>query len=93
VHGVGGAWGTIATGLLAEKAVNPAGADGLFFGGLHQFLVQLALVGVTVLYAAVVTFVLFKVIDALLGMKVDKKSEILGLDLSQQCESAYTVVD
>jgi len=93
VHGVGGAWGTIATGLLAEKAVNPACADGLFFGGLHQFLVQLALVGVTVLYAAVVTFVLFKVIDALLGMKVDKKSEILGLDLSQQCESAYTVVD
>jgi len=93
VHGVGGAWGTIATGLLAEKAVNSAGADGLFFGGLHQFLVQLALVGVTVLYAAVVTFVLFKVIDALLGMKVDKKSEILGLDLSQQCESAYTVVE
>ncbi|ABC75994.1 ammonium transporter [Syntrophus aciditrophicus] len=93
VHGVGGAWGTIATGLLAEKAVNAAGADGLFFGGLHQFLVQLMLVGVTVLYAGVVTFILFKVVDALLGMKVDRKSEILGLDLSQQCESAYTVVD
>jgi len=93
VHGVGGAWGTIATGLFAEKAVNAAGADGLFFGGLHQFLVQLMLVGVTVLYAGVVTFILFKIVDALLGMKVDKKSEILGLDLSQQCESAYTVVD
>ncbi len=93
VHGVGGAWGTIATGLFAEKAVNAAGADGLFFGGLHQFLVQLMLVGVTVLYAGVVTFILFKVVDALLGMKVDRKSEILGLDLSQQCESAYTVVD
>ncbi len=93
VHGVGGAWGTVATGLFAEKAINSAGADGLFFGGMHQFLVQLLLVGITVLYAGVVTFVLFKVVDALLGMKVDKKSEIIGLDLSQQCESAYTVVD
>jgi len=93
VHGVGGAWGTIATGLFAEKAVNAAGADGLFFGGMHQFLVQLLLVGITVLYAVAVTFVLFKLVDALLGMKVDKKSEIIGLDLSQQCESAYTVVD
>jgi Amt family ammonium transporter len=51
------------------------------------------LVGVTVLYAGVVTFILFKIVDALLGMKVDRESEILGLDLSQQCESAYTVVD
>jgi ammonium transporter, Amt family len=93
VHGVGGAWGTIATGLFAEKAINSAGADGLLFGGMHQFLVQLMSLGVAVLYAVVVTIILFKVVDALLGMRADKKSEILGLDLSQQSESAYTVVD
>jgi len=93
VHGVGGAWGTIATGLFAEKAINSAGADGLLFGGSHQFLVQLMSLGVAVLYAVVVTIILFKVVDALLGMRADKKSEILGLDLSQQSESAYTVVD
>jgi Amt family ammonium transporter len=93
VHGVGGAWGTIATGLFAEKAINGAGADGLLFGSMNQFLVQLMSLGVAVLYAVVVTVILFKIVDALIGMKVDKKSEILGLDLSQQCESAYTVVD
>jgi ammonium transporter, Amt family len=93
VHGVGGAWGTIATGLFAEKAINSAGADGLFFGGMHQFLVQLMSLGVAILYAVVVTIIIFKVVDALLGMRADKKSEILGLDLSQQSESAYTVVD
>ncbi|SEM01881.1 ammonium transporter [Syntrophus gentianae] len=93
VHGVGGAWGTIATGIFAEKAINSAGADGLLFGGMHQFLVQLMSLGIAVLYAVVVTIILFKVVDALLGMKVDKKSEIIGLDLSQQSESAYTVVD
>ena len=80
-----GAWGTIATGLFAEKAINAAGADGLFFGGMHQFLVQLMSLGIALLYAVVVTIIIFKVVDALLGMKVDKKSEIIGLDLSQQC--------
>jgi len=50
-------------------------------------------VGITILYAVVVTIIIFKVVDALLGMKVDEKSEIIGLDLSQQSESAYTVVD
>jgi len=93
VHGVGGAWGTIATGLFAEKSINAAGADGLFFGGLHQFLVQLMSLGIALLYAVVVTIIIFKVVDALLGMRADKKSEIIGLDLSQQSESAYTVVD
>ena len=93
VHGVGGIWGTIATGLFAEKAVNAAGADGLFFGGLHQFLVQGLLVVVAASYAVAVTWVLFKIIDALVGMRVDKKDELIGLDLSQHDESAYTVLE
>jgi len=55
--------------------------------------VQLMSLGIALLYAVVVTIIIFKVVDALLGMRADKKSEIIGLDLSQQSESAYTVVD
>jgi len=93
VHGVGGIWGTIATGLFAEKAVNDAGANGLFFGGAHQFLVQCMLVAVTVVFAAAMTWILFKLVDAVIGVRVEKTNEIVGLDLTQHSESAYTLVD
>jgi ammonium transporter, Amt family len=93
VHGVGGIWGTIATGLFAEKAVNDAGANGLFFGGMQQFLVQCMLVVVTVVFAAAMTWVIFKLVDSLIGVRVEKTKEIVGLDLTQHSESAYTLVD
>jgi ammonium transporter, Amt family len=93
VHGVGGIWGTLATGLFAEKAVNAAGADGLFFGNAKLFLVQLMLVVVVPLFAAGMTWIIFKAVDALVGMRVEKQDEIVGLDLTQQSESAYTVVE
>jgi Amt family ammonium transporter len=93
VHGVGGAWGTIATGFFAEKAVNAAGADGLFFGNPTQFLIQLFLIIVVPLFAATMTWIIFKVVDALIGMRVEKQDEIVGLDLTQQGESAYTVIE
>jgi ammonium transporter, Amt family len=93
IHGVGGIWGTIATGLFAEKAVNEAGGNGLFFGDVHQFLVQLLLIIVAPVFAAVMTWIIFKFVDALVGMRVDKKDEIIGLDLTQQSEAAYTVVE
>jgi ammonium transporter, Amt family len=93
IHGIGGIWGTIATGLFAERAVNAAGADGLFFGNVHQFFVQGLLILVAPLFAAVMTWILFKLVDALMGMRVEKKDEILGLDLSQQSEAAYTVIE
>ncbi len=93
IHGVGGMWGTIATGLFAEKAINSSGADGLFFGGVHLFLVQLLIVAVTVCYAAAMTWLLYKFVDAIVGMRVDKHSEIIGLDLTQHHESAYTVIE
>ena len=93
VHGVGGIWGTLATGLFAEKAVNAAGADGLFFGNPKQFLVQFLLVVITPLFAAAMTWIIFKAVDALVGMRVEKQDEIVGLDLTQQSESAYTVVE
>lgn len=93
VHGVGGIWGTIATGLFAEKAVNAAGGNGLFFGDAHQFLVQLLMVVVAPLFAAAMTWILFRLVDAVIGMRVDKKHEIIGLDLTQQSEAAYTIVE
>jgi ammonium transporter, Amt family len=93
VHGVGGIWGTIATGLFAEKAVNDAGANGLFFGGAQQLLIQCMLVVVTVVFAAAMTWVIFKLVDSLIGVRVEKTKEIVGLDLTQHSESAYTLVD
>ncbi len=92
VHGVGGIWGTIATGLFAEKAVNAAGADGLFFGG-GQLVPQLIMVAVAPLFAGIMTWILFKVVDALIGMRVPEKDETIGLDLTQQSEAAYTVIE
>ncbi|HOG16819.1 MAG: Ammonium transporter NrgA [Syntrophaceae bacterium PtaU1.Bin231] len=93
VHGVGGAWGTVATGLFAEKAVNAAGANGLLFGNPKQLLVQTLSIVIVPLFAAVMTWILFKLIDGTIGMRVEKKEEIVGLDLTQQSESAYTVVE
>ncbi len=93
VHGVGGIWGTLATGLFAEKAVNAAGADGLLFGNAKLFLVQILLVVVVPLFAAAMTWIIFRAVDALVGMRVEKNDEIVGLDLTQQSESAYTVVE
>ncbi|MBA4397307.1 MAG: ammonia channel protein [Syntrophus sp. (in: bacteria)] len=92
VHGVGGIWGTIATGLFAEKAVNAAGADGLFFGGA-LLLPQLIMVVVVSVFAAVMTWIIFKLVDALVCIRVNEKDETIGLDLTQQSEAAYTVIE
>jgi len=92
VHGVGGIWGTIATGLFCEKAVNSAGADGLFFGGA-QLWPQLIMVVVVPLFAAVMTFIIFKLVDMVIGMRVKEKDETIGLDLTQQSEAAYTIIE
>jgi ammonium transporter, Amt family len=93
VHGIGGIWGALATGLFASKLVNPAGADGLFFGNPKQFLIQLAAVAVTMIYSFVATVILYKVVDWVVGMRVTEKDEIMGLDLTQHNESAYTLLE
>jgi Amt family ammonium transporter len=93
VHGVGGTVGTIATGLFAEKVVNAAGANGLFFGNAHQLYVQSLSLLVAVSFAVIMTFIIFKIVDALIGMRVEEKNEIVGLDLTQQSEAAYTVIE
>lgn len=93
VHGIGGAWGALATGLLAQKAVNSAGADGLFYGNPAQFLTQIKAVLATVIYTAVVTWVICFVVDKLMGLRADAEEETMGLDLSQHHERAYTILD
>jgi Amt family ammonium transporter len=89
VHGIGGTWGAIATGLFATVAINTAGANGLFFGNPQQLVTQLIAVGATWLYAAVATFVIVKAIDLTIGMRVREHEETLGLDASQHGEIAY----
>ncbi len=93
VHCVGGIWGALATGLFASKAVNPAGADGLFFGNPKQFLIQLIATAVTVAYSFVASFIIYKVIDIVIKVRVKEKDEIVGLDLTQHHEKAYTILE
>ena len=97
VHGVGSITGMLLLGFLANATVNPAiaatfqanGATVSLAGGAHQFLNQLKAVGVTIALATAGTFVLFKLVDALVGLRVEREDESLGLDLSQHGERAY----
>lgn len=93
VHGIGGMWGALATGLLAQKAVNSGGADGLFYGNPEQFLIQIKAVLATVIYSAVVTWVICFVVDKTIGIRVTQEDETMGLDLTQHHERAYTILD
>ncbi len=90
IHGVGGSWGAIATGLFASKAINPAGADGLFFGNPSQIAIQFAAVVVSWVFAFGGTYILLKAIDVTMGLRVTKEQEVTGLDLTQHNEAAYS---
>jgi len=91
VHCVGGVIGALLTGLFASKAVNPAGADGLFFGNPAQLGIQAVAVIVTLVFCFVGALVLLKVVDAVVGLRVYEEDEVVGLDLSQHGETAYTL--
>ncbi len=93
VHGIGGTWGAIATGLWADKAVNSAGADGLFCGNPAQLWIQIKAVLVTMVFSLVMSVLLFKLVDVLVGLRVSEHDERIGLDLTQHKEAAYTVID
>lgn len=88
VHGIGGTWGAIATGLFANPAINSAG-KGLFFGNPGQLVTQIIAVAASWALAIVGTFILLKIVDAITGLRVNKEDEQTGLDLSQHNESAY----
>lgn len=93
VHAIGGIWGAIATGLWATKAVNSAGANGLFYGNPAQLFIQIKAVLVTIVYSFVVTFIILKVVNAIVGLRVTEQSERIGLDLTEHRESGYTLLD
>ena len=90
VHGIGGSWGALATGLFASKAVNSAGADGLFFGNPAQLGIQAMAVLVTMVFVFVGTLIILAIVDAIMGLRVNEEEERSGLDLSQHDEKAYS---
>ncbi len=90
VHGVGGTLGALATGLLASKAINPAGNDGLFFGNPALLGSQALSVLVAWVYSFVVTWIILKILDRTMGLRVSDEHELNGLDLSQHGETGYS---
>jgi Amt family ammonium transporter len=86
VHGVGGTWGALATGLFAS-----VGAKGLFFGNAAQMWPQIVSVVATIVYAGVLTWIILKIVDAIMGLRVSDEDEQMGLDLSQHNEAGYTM--
>jgi Amt family ammonium transporter len=87
-HGMGSFWGVVAVGLFASKTVNAAGADGLFFGNIHQFWIQLFSACFVAFFSFAVTYIIARVIDGLVGLRVKETEELVGLDISQHAESA-----
>jgi len=90
VHGMGGTWGALATGLLASKAINSAGTDGLFFGNPSLLAIQALTVVAAWVYSFGVTYLILKILDWTMGLRVSEDHEINGLDLSQHGESGYS---
>jgi Amt family ammonium transporter len=90
MHGVGGTWGMIATGLFASTAVNPDGSDGLFYGYPYQFFAQIMTVVSVWFFAGAVTFLLIKGLALVLRPRADHEAEIAGLDLTEHGEKAYS---
>lgn len=89
VHGVGGTWGALATGLWATKTANSAGADGLFYGNAHQLYVQAVTVVVAIVMAVVGTYIILKIVGAVTTLRADAAEEESGLDIVEHGERAY----
>ncbi len=89
VHGMGGTWGALATGIFSSAAVNAAGRDGLLYGNAKQLLLQLIGVVVVWAFAFVMTWVIGKLVNAIVGLRVSSDEESVGLDISQHGERAY----
>jgi len=90
IHGLGGLIGTLMAGLFATKAVNAAGVDGLFYGNAAQFGIQAMGVGVVLVYSLVLSWVLLKLVDRFMGLRLTADAESLGLDQSEHTESGYS---
>ncbi|EFL50087.1 ammonium transporter [Solidesulfovibrio fructosivorans JJ]] len=89
IHGLGGTFGALATGLFATTAVNDAGANGLFYGNPGQLWIQFVSVVATWAYCFVMSLILFKIVDVMVGIRVSQEDETKGLDVSQHSEVGY----
>ncbi|MBR3051817.1 MAG: ammonium transporter, partial [Selenomonadaceae bacterium] len=92
IHGIGGMWGAIATGLWATTAVNPDGANGLFYGETNLFIAQIISIGVAIIFAVVGSTILYKVVNAAVALRAEENEEILGLDITEHGERGYNAV-
>ncbi|MHB8156355.1 MAG: ammonium transporter [Desulfocucumaceae bacterium] len=89
VHGIGGMWGAMATGIFASKAINPAGADGLLYGNAAQVGLQAIGILSTVAFSAVGTLVILKLVGLVIRLRATAEEEEIGLDLTMHGEDAY----
>jgi Amt family ammonium transporter len=89
VHGIAGIIGSLAIGVFASVLINPAGANGLLYGNAHQLLIQAVGVGVAGTLGFGGTFVIIKVLDILIGVRVSPETEEKGLDIEEHAERAY----
>jgi Amt family ammonium transporter len=89
VHGVGGALGAILTGAFASSAVNPAAKGWINDGNFGQMLIQFYDVGITFVYCAVVTFIILKAVDMVIGLRVSPEVEVEGLDINLHGETVH----
>ena len=90
IHGIAGTLGALLTGVFADPSINEAGR-GLLYGNPGQLITQLIAVGVTFVYSGVMTFLIFIVIKAIIGLRVEPEDEITGLDESEHGEKAYNL--
>ena len=86
-HGIGGIWGGIATGIFANEAVN--GYSGLIYGDVHQFLMQVLSIIITIAIAVIGTLICAGIVRIFTPLRAESKEELVGMDASQHSESAY----
>lgn len=89
IHGVGGLVGTLCLGIFASKAVNPGGVDGLLYGNAAQLFIQMKGIVAVGLYTFVVSWLLFKILQVTIGLRVSEDAEVQGLDSAEHSETAY----
>ncbi len=90
IHGVGGTWGALATGLFACTEINPAGRNGLFFGNPSQLWIQFVSVAATMVFAFVMTCIILKFVEMVMGLRISEEEEIRGMDTAVHNEAGYS---
>ena len=92
IHGIGGIFGALATGLFATPLVQSA-YKGFFYGNPDQLRVQFIAVGVTIIYSFIGSIIIYKIIDMIIGVRVSEEEEMIGLNLTEHNERAYTILE